>query len=291
MWLIPPSFPCVGTRWHWKTGAGVGKTGISHFLMFVSFSGGSLQHKWYPVIYSAGRGKERKESQELQKLYGITQLFVESMEEIGTVRDKVTEHDIKWLGLTAKSLCSWGKWNFPSLTCSCCFTEESLPAFICSLPVSTALLERISSPKLVLKPTLTAFHCALVLPSGRWRRHSNGARVRTGAHNEPSIKTTPNEAQREHWAGKRGLEPDSGSQISAAWPECFTCFRKVFRANYPQDRMKVKQLIMCKGSLQIMPRVTTVLKITKAYFYSNCKRKCSKVGNSVSVFQPILCTE
>lgn len=148
MWLIPPSFPCVGTRWHWKTGAGVGKTGISHFLMFVSFSGESLQHKWYPVIYSAGRGKERKESQELQKLYGITQLFVESMEEIGTVRDKVTEHDIKWLGLTAKSLCSWGKWNFPSLTCSCCFTEESLPAFIRSLPVSTALLECISSPKL-----------------------------------------------------------------------------------------------------------------------------------------------
>lgn len=41
--------------------------------------------------------------------------------------------------------------------------------------------------------------------------------------------------------------------------------------------MKVKQLIMCKGSLEINLCVTMILNITKAYFYSNCKRKHSKV--------------
>lgn len=82
-------------------------TGILHFLMLVYFSGGSLQHKLYPIIYSVGEKKKekRKESQELQRLYCMTQLFLGSMEEIGTIRGKVAEHGIKWPGLTAKSLC------------------------------------------------------------------------------------------------------------------------------------------------------------------------------------------
>lgn len=125
----------------------------------------SLQHKRYPVIYSVGAKK--KESQELQKLYCMTQLFLEFMEEIGTIRDEVVEHDIKWPGLTVKSLCRWGKGNFPSLACSCFFTEKSPPEFICSLPVTTVLLECSSSPKLDRVKNInfpfTAFH-ALVLP-------------------------------------------------------------------------------------------------------------------------------
>lgn len=229
---------------------------------------------------------------------------------MGTIRDEVAEHDIKWPGLAAKSLWRWGgRWSFPSLTRSCCFTEKSPPEFTCSLPVTAVLLECSSSPRLDTVKNIN-FHSisrsgsapsdqrqplGLMQETQQWLSGGGlGQNWRLqGALNKNHTKWKAE--------GERGGKERIGVWLrlqslalkpSAAWPGCFACFRRVFREPITLTTgWKAKQLIMCKGSLQIIPCVTTVLKITKTYFYSNCKRRRSKVRKLHVCIQTILCTK
>lgn len=177
----------------------------------------------------------------------MTQLFLESMEEIGTIRGKVAEHDIKWPGLTTKSFADGRNVTF-SLSLGHVNSQKNIQnSYAPSMSPQCSLSAVLVPNSTVLKPSIFTIFYALILthltkgkPLGWWRRHRNGcvqeeAWVRTGDYNEPSIKTIPNEPRGGggELAGKEGTGvwlrlQTLALKSLAAWPEYFTCFRRVF---------------------------------------------------------------
>lgn len=162
----------------------------------------------------------------------MTQLLLESMEDIGTIRDQVAEHDIKWPGLAAKSLCRcWGR-SLPSLTCSCCFTGKSPPEFICCLPVTAVLLECSSSPRPGSVRNINFHSISRSGSAPSDQRQTLGlmeeAWGRTGHDNKNHAKWTPEG----ELAGQEGLESDSaadcGSQTIGSLTRVFRVLQKPF---------------------------------------------------------------
>lgn len=91
--------------------------------------------------------------------------MLEPIEEIGTIRNEVAEHDTKQQGLEAKSLCSQMGWSFTN-ACLCCVVEEKPPIkFVCSFPFTTVLPKCVSSAGFdgVKNINFRALH-ALILP-------------------------------------------------------------------------------------------------------------------------------